>query len=330
MVEGYSRIKNTVPRALRLPLLLVVVYVAVAALLSFMTLIGIGRQKHGLIDSVNAVIQGVKNGSYKPVGQPGLCPEHYPFGIPEYRGASADKGAFLCRYGYASYFSYQHKAPLWTAEVVGYDGGKMGRQESQKGYEPDRQVAAEHYTSKKDLLDTKYFERGQMSAEINHTYDYWGRKETALVTNTAPQARLLNRRGWMLLERQVYQWAQDKEKHPNGLLVYTGPLYLGEVKWLPDKTPVPSHFYKVVMDRKTGASTALVVPNQELPVYGKDGHQLNEKEKADHTIAEKRLHLGMYTTSVRQVEDWSGINFNSLFNPAMAATETGKNVWLPE
>ena len=96
----------------------------------------------------------------------------------------------------------------------------------------------------------------------------------------------------MLLEHQVYQWAQDKEKHPNGLLVYTGPLYLGEVKMLPDKTPIPNHFYKVIMNRKTGASTALVVPNQELPVYGKDGHRLSEEEKADRTIADKRLHLG--------------------------------------
>lgn len=330
VTEFYYRIQNAIPRPLRLPLVLITVYVAVAVLLSFMSLVGIGGQKHGLTDAVSAVSQGIQNGAYKPADQPGLCPEHYPFGMPEYRGATKQGGAFLCRYGFASYFSYGHKAPLWTAEVVSYDGAKIGKQDSQKEYEPDKQVAAEHYTSKRDLLNTEYFERGQMAAEINYSYDYWGRKETALVTNTAPQARLLNRQGWQLLENQVYLWAQDQNKHPDGLLVYSGPLYLGKVRILPDKTPIPSHFYKVVMDRKTGGSTAIVVPNEELPIYGSDGHRLSEEEKKNPKITDKRLHLGMYTVSVRQVEGWSGINFNPVFSPAMAATEATKNVWLPE
>lgn len=318
---------RALPGAVRTVMVLVSGYGIVALFVAALALAG-GNRKHGLTDAVSAVSSGIKNGGYKQADRPGLCPEHYPFGMPRAVSAAGGKDLYyLCRYTFAAAYSKTLKAPLWTAEWVrpGQSEGGMTAYKPLSEWLPDKQVDAAYYVAKAALEKSRVAERGQMAAAENNRSDYWGNKDVSLVTNSAPQFRTLNRGAWRALETEIADRAADEKAHPQGLVVYTGPLYLGKKRLLSDKTPVPSHFYKIVIDRENGNSAAFVLPNADVPGYGKDGGAPKKNEKPDYR-------LDGYRVGIAQIERWSGINFNPLLKRETAdRVEKGKgSLWLQE
>lgn len=318
---------RALPRAVRTSMVLASGYGIVALFVAALSMAGNG-QKHGLTDAVSAVSSGIKNGGYKKADKPGLCPEHYPFGMPRPISGSGTGGLYyLCRYTFASAYSKTLKAPLWTAEWVrpGQSSGGLAAHKPLSEWTPDKQVDAAYYAARTALEKSKVVERGQMAAAENNRNDYWGNKDVSLVTNSAPQFRTLNRGAWRALETEIADRAADEKAHPQGLVVYTGPLYLGKKRLLSDKTPVPSHFYKIVIDRENGDSAAFVLPNADVPGYGKDGDAPKKNEKPDYR-------LNGYRVGIAQIERWSGINFNPLLKRETAdRVEKGKGtLWLQE
>ena len=294
-------------------------YGALIVITTFLSSIGIGQHKTGM-EAVSSVAAGIKNNGYPSAERGGSCPDKYPLGMPDLKQQVGGKLLYLCRYGFASLYSVEYKAPLWTSEWVHLeDGTPPPEQKPKGGILPDPQLSQEMYPTR-DALNGQGLVRGMMSSTFNQKYNYWGNKEVFFVSNSVPMAERLSNGAWAVIGKEIADRAFDKKKHPAGLIVYTGPVYLGKNRVrLSDGTPVPSHFFKILIDKATGASTALVLPNKELPLF--DNGMNNGK---------KSMKLGAYTVSVRQVERWTGIDFNPILRRDVSERiEKGKSVWFP-
>jgi endonuclease G, mitochondrial len=100
--------------------------------------------------------------------------------------------------------------------------------------------------------------------------------------NMAPQLGDLNRQGWERLEDNVRSWALAR-----GVLdVYTGPILGGKKTIGKDNIVVPTAFFKVIYDPKTGDSLAFIYPQAAVA---------------------KTVPLERFLTTVKDVEEQSGV-----------------------
>jgi len=77
--------------------------------------------------------------------------------------------------------------------------------------------------------------------------------------NAIPQTPRLNRGVWKSLETQCRKWASAG----NELILIAGPLYRAQPPPVigPDKIRVPSHCFKLVINRTTGETAGYIFPN---------------------------------------------------------------------
>ena len=89
-------------------------------------------------------------------------------------------------------------------------------------------------------------------------------RESFYLSNMAPQVGVgMNRGVWKNIEVKVRQWANEK----GSLFVITGPVFQNE-KPLGfiggNNIAIPTHFYKIILDRNRNQIISFVVPNQDV------------------------------------------------------------------
>jgi endonuclease G len=105
-----------------------------------------------------------------------------------------------------------------------------------------------------------------------------------------PQVPNHNRGIWKQLETAVRNWV----KEGRDIYVASGTIYAPGYQTIgANRVGIPTHIWKVVVDRKNSKSIAFIFPNAPLPV--KD--------------------LPKYAVSIGQVEQATGINFMPLLTP---------------
>lgn len=84
---------------------------------------------------------------------------------------------------------------------------------------------------------------------------------TFLMSNMSPQLPGFNRAGWKGLENRERRWATERRE----VWVFAGPLWEGdEIRFIGDRVPVPTHFWKVVYDAETQEAISFVLPHRDL------------------------------------------------------------------
>jgi endonuclease G len=112
----------------------------------------------------------------------------------------------------------------------------------------------------KDYAKSGY-DLGHMAPNEDFAWDAGEQKDTFSMANVAPQVPGLNRQGWERLEEDVRAWALTRGE----LQVYVGPIYGETSKTIgADKLPIPSAFYKIVLDRQTGEEVGFIMPNKPI------------------------------------------------------------------
>ena len=84
--------------------------------------------------------------------------------------------------------------------------------------------------------------------------------QTFLMSNMTPQLPGFNRNGWRGLENRERKWASARDE----VFIYIGPIYQGQVGFIGDRVPVPSHFFKVVFDPEENEAIAFLIPHQDF------------------------------------------------------------------
>lgn len=198
--------------------------------------------------------------------KPGLCPEHYPMGMPIVMSAESDKLArrsfYLCQTGYAVQFDPATKTPLWVAERVTVAQTGAEKEDRTNDFRPNPDVPAAAQAALSDYKGS-HFDRGHMAPAA----DQYGRSPSAMsesfyLTNMVPQVGPNQNRGiWADLENTVRGWARQRGE----VLIVTGPIFAqGTVSMGRSKVWVPTHLYKVVLDPKTSESIAFIIPNVQV------------------------------------------------------------------
>nr|MBS0037852.1 DNA/RNA non-specific endonuclease [Saprospiraceae bacterium] len=141
------------------------------------------------------------------------------------------------------------------------------------------------------------YDRGHMAPNfaIASRFGADCQRETFLMTNIIPQKPSLNRQWWERLERLI---ARDYTERYHRVWIVTGPVFLTTGEWLNGRVKVPSHNFMILQMETDG----------ELYVKAFLVHQDVDGNEPHET----------YFTSIRNIEDLTGLNFNPLWEQSFA------------
>lgn len=118
---------------------------------------------------------------------------------------------------------------------------------------------AEGDSAKPSQYSDSGFDLGHMSPAQDNAWDESVSKDSFSMINVAPQLPGLNRQEWERLEEDVRAWALQRGK----LVVYVGPIIAAHDKKI-NGVDVPSGFFKVITDEKTGETLSFEMPQQAI------------------------------------------------------------------
>jgi endonuclease G len=161
------------------------------------------------------------------------------------------KTVTICHPGYVSQYDTTWHVP----RVVSYEltrAGTLGCLPRQPNFyaEPGTAKPAEYAGSGWDLGHMMPAEDASTSAETSH--------DSFSMANVSPQLPELNRQEWERLEESVRAWAYER----GDLLVYVGPIFSDRPKTFGNHIGIPSAFFKVLVDQKTGEVLAFELPQK--------------------------------------------------------------------
>ena len=160
----------------------------------------------------------------------------------------------------------------------------LGSSKRKDDFRPDPAIPAQYNATLKDYAGHPY-DRGHLAPAGNNTQNDQVMSESFFLSNMVPQVPNHNRGIWKQLEEYVRDWVVD---HNMDIYVISGTIYQsGHLTIGDNKVGVPTHLWKVIVDRQEGKAIAFLFPNAALPV-------------AD---------LPNYATTVETVEKSTGINF---------------------
>ena len=216
------------------------------------------------------------------------CKEFLEYGLP------SDRGALLCRSGFALSHDEDKKAPVWVAQRMTPER-LVSRVQRSNRFAPDPELPKGKRAELEDYRGSGY-DRGHMAPAADMRWSAQAMEESFYLSNMAPQVGPgMNRGIWSEIESSIRTWVAQRGE----LFIYTGPIFETPkvAKIGPNQVAVPTHFYKVVFDPVRVETIAFVVPNAPHP-----------NRKIDEFI-----------TSVRDIEQRTGLDFLNRISPAVQA-----------
>lgn len=171
--------------------------------------------------------------------------------------------AMLENRGYTVGYSESMKNPLWVAYRI-FDVPKLNSGERKSYFPIDERTRAR--VAHRDYTNSGY-DRGHMAPNygIATRYGREAQLETFLMSNVIPQDRNVNRHIWKDLEMRV---AKRYGRYFREVWVITGPVFQGEIKTLDSGIPVPSAYYKIMVDESGDGLRALAfLVERRCPPY---------------------------------------------------------------
>lgn len=195
--------------------------------------------------------------------------------------------------GYVSGYDEERGVPAW----VGY---RVFEVDEYNTFSRPSRFLIDQRTSNRvshDDYTNSGYDRGHMAPNfaIVTRFGQEAQRETFYMTNIIPQKPSLNRHWWQRLERLI---ARDYSERYDEVWVITGPVYQESSEWLNDKVKVPSHNFMIV---KT-----------------EDGGEVKMKAFIVHQDVESSEPHVPYLTTVREIEEQTGFNFNPLMDESIA------------
>lgn len=225
------------------------------------------------------------------------CDKLVPYGYPQLVHGTNQETTALCRIAYTVLHDNKKKVPLYSAELLLIENipGKVKRVNAFKA-DPD---LAPVVRAELNDYDRRY-DRGHMTPFEDARKSSAAALQTFYLSNMVPQNLHLNRGLWRSLENKTRTWAKHSSA---GLFVISGPIFANKpVQTIGQGVAVPTHIYKVVIDRETRQGIGFIIPNTE-PVPG--------------------AKLKNYAVTISQVQDATGLIFTPTLRSAQFITSIG-------
>ena len=263
------------------------------------------------------------------------CAKHFPLGSPELnyvpevlneKGIKEGRNPLLFCYGhYASAFNMQTLTPIWASHVLSKKNMKSkAYHERSNDFRPDAELMkiAKPYAVTPQMYTRSGYDRGHLAPAADFAYNQKAMSESFIMTNIAPQAPLHNRGIWSRLEQDIRRLIKA-DKNIQELYITTGVAFYKEKEYdgkrtLGDKEGtlghfngirIPTYFFKVILDPKTGDNAAFLIPNTNQV-----GNQ----------------HYEQFRTSIRTVEKVAGMNLHPKLDKSGFERKAGFLLMHPE
>ena len=214
------------------------------------------------------------------------CPQHVLRGAPV--SPITANTQYLCKQNYAIHYRYDTKTAEYVVQHVTLQS-ISGPAKRKDDFRPDPSIPKQHQSLLSDYAGFP-FDRGHLSPGADNTINDDIMSESFFLSNMVPQVPNHNRGIWKQLETAVRNWVQEGKD----IYVVSGTVYAPGYQTIgAGRVGIPTHMWKVVVDRKNSKSIAFLFPNAPLPV-------------AD---------LPKYATSIGSIEQYTGINFMPQLTP---------------
>jgi len=180
---------------------------------------------------------------------------------------------YLCKQNYAIHYRYDTKTAEYVLEHITRES-ITGPAKRKDDFRPDPSIPKQHQSTLADYAGFPY-DRGHLSPGADNTQNDAIMSESFFLSN-------------MVLEgKDIY--------------VVTGTVYSQGYQTIGQgRVGIPTHMWKVIVDRKSAKAIAFMFPNAPLPV--KD--------------------LPKYAVNVATIEKYTGINFHPQLPPQLQHIET--------
>jgi endonuclease G len=211
------------------------------------------------------------------------CDKLVPYGYPQLAHGDSQPTTPLCRIAYTVLHDNTKKVPLYSAELLLIENIPV-KIKRVNAFKADPDLAPE---DRADLADYDHrYDRGHMTPFEDARKSSAAALQTFYLSNMVPQNLHLNRGLWRRLENKTRSWAKHSKA---GVFVITGPIFANSpVKTIGEGVAVPTHIYKVVIDRFSNQGIGFIIPNAE-PVAGAE--------------------LRSYAVTIAKVQDATGLIF---------------------
>ena len=210
------------------------------------------------------------------------CPQHALRGAPISQLQSGTT-QYLCKQNYAIHYRYDTKTAEYVVQHITLQS-ITGPAKRKDDFRADPAIPKQFQSQLSDYAGFP-FDRGHLSPGADNTINDQIMSESFYLSNMVPQVPNHNRGIWKQLETAVRQWVLEGKD----IYVASGTIYAPGYQTIgANQVGIPTHMWKVVVDRKSVKAIAFILPNTPLPV-------------AD---------LPKYATTVREVERVTGINFH--------------------
>jgi endonuclease G len=227
-----------------------------------------------------------------------FCPQHVVWGAPQIKVEGNNQ--YLCRTGYAVNYNYQTKVAYFVTEVIRPEN--LVRSAARKDdFREDPEVPVQYRVTLKDYVGSGY-DRGHMAPAADFMNSVQMMSESFLLTNMMPQNPGNNRGIWKYTEEMTRYYAQ---KYNTPMYVITGTIYDQNSPVFGNNVRVPSYLYKIVIDPKNLRSISFLYPNVKLDPKN----------------------IEQYVVSIREIEQYSGVNFSPMMPPQYEPLETTRAIY---
>ena len=219
------------------------------------------------------------------------CPQHVLRGAPVSQ-LQPGTTQYLCKTNYAIHYRYDTKTAEYVVQHITL-ANITGPAKRKDDFRADPSIPKQYQSTLGD--DAGFpFDRGHLSPGADNTQNAVVMSESFFLSNMVPQVPNHNRGIWKQLETAVRNWVKEGKD----IYVVSGTIYADGFQTIgAGQVGIPTHMWKVVVDRKSSKSIAFLFPNAPLPV--KD--------------------LPKYATSIAEIEKYTGIDFMPLLTPNQKA-----------
>lgn len=195
------------------------------------------------------------------------CPQFTANGTPQYQVQPGDQE--ICHTNYAVIHRCGVKAPVAVFEHV-TPAMINGTNKRRDDFRPDPQVFPQCQAQLSDFAGQPY-DRGHMAPAGNFTHSAQAMSESFFLSNMVAQVPNNNRGIW----KQLETWERFWVLKGGDFYIISGGIFAPGYKIIGNGVGVPTHLYKVIIDKQTKVVTAYLMPNAPLPVEDLPKYQTN-------------------------------------------------------
>jgi len=258
-----------------------------------------------------------------PLLSPNDCLVHLPWGVHQVQNTEVQKRLlYMCKMTYAAGYDTTIRMPLWTSEILDINmlehlaiGEKLPNHIVSTKLPTNLSLTTVDYTD-------PYYSPGHMASAENMFVNVrnltaeerqnklnFAMMESFAFTNTAPMVSInMKNNIWLELELLTKKWLIEKKL----LYIVTGPLFLNNntQKFMgPNNIPIPSHFYKIIVNPRSHGSVSFIIPNKEI--FTKNTVRIVNANNIHYCVRNQGRFctLNDFIVSMGEVERVSGITF---------------------